>query len=79
MHDIQVKLDLKSMSDLTIKTMQDIYDTKNSTEQKKEEYKRWADNGFVYIREDFSLKFIKNAGQVNHMNTMLILMIKIMS
>ena len=54
------------MSVLPIKAIQGIYDTKNPTEQQKEEYERWADDGFVCIREDFALNFRKNVEEINY-------------
>ena len=56
--DIQDKLGVKNMCDLTIKEIEGIYNKKrkNITRQEKEKYKAWADDGFVYIPSDLALK-----------------------
>ena len=60
-HDIQHRLGVKSISDMTIKEIEGLYNKKrkNITRQEKEEYKAWADDGFVYILSDLALKIIK--------------------
>ena len=54
MHDIQVELGFKEMTDLTMKEIKWIYNKKrnNITTQEKGKYKAWAVNGFVYILSD---------------------------
>ena len=60
MHDIQVELSVKKLSDLTIKEIEDIYNKKRNiiTTQEKEKYKAWANDGFEYILSDLALKVI---------------------
>ena len=60
MRDIQDKLGVKSMSDWVIKVIEGIYNKKRNdiTDQEKEEYKAWADYGYVYIIRDLALKII---------------------
>ena len=60
MHDTQVELGVKNMSDLKIKEIEGIYNKKrnNITTQEKEKYKARADDGFVYILSDLALKII---------------------
>ena len=41
MHDIQDKLGVKNMSDLTIKSIKSIYNTKNLTEEQIKKHKSW--------------------------------------
>ena len=41
MHDIQDKLGVKNMSDMTIKSIKSIYNTKNLTEEQIKKHKRW--------------------------------------
>ena len=61
-HDIQDKLGVKNMSDLTIKEIEGIYNKKrkNLTRQEREKYKACADDGFIYILDDIALKLIMN-------------------
>ena len=49
MHEIQVKLGVKNMSNLAIKEIEGIYNKKlnNITTQEKEKYKAWFEDGFV--------------------------------
>ena len=49
MYDIQVKLCVKNMSDLRVKEIKGIFNSRNPTKQQFEEYKRWADDAFIYI------------------------------
>ena len=59
MRDIQDKLGVKNMSDLTIKEIEDIYNKKKDiSKQEKEKCKARADDGFVYILSDLALKVI---------------------
>ena len=44
MHDIQVKLVVKNLSDLTIKVIKGIYNTKNLTKEQIRKYKRYGNN-----------------------------------
>ena len=60
MHDIQVKLCVKNMSDLRVKEIKGIFNSRNPTKQQFEEYKRWADDAFIYICEEHALKIIMN-------------------
>ena len=51
------------MSVLTIKEVEDIFNIKKSlTRQKREKFKAWADEVFIYIHEDLALKIIMNCG-----------------
>ena len=43
-HDIQVKLVVKNMSDLTIKVIKGIYNTKSLTKEQIRKYKRYGNN-----------------------------------
>ena len=58
MCDIQDNLDVKNMSDLTIKEIEGIYNKKRSdiTKQEKEKYKAKADDGCVHIIEMLAIK-----------------------
>ena len=60
MHDIQEKLSVKNMSDLTIKAIKCVYNTKNLTkEQIKKIWKRnLAGLTWIYFREDLVLSII---------------------
>ena len=60
MHDIQVELGVKNMSDLKTKEVEGIYNKKqnNITTQEKEIYKARADDEFVHILSDLALKII---------------------
>ena len=42
MHDIQDKLAVKNMSDLTIKAIKSIYDTQTPTKEQTEKWKRYG-------------------------------------
>ena len=64
MFDIQIKFGIKNVSDLTRIWNQGIYNTKILAKQHKEQHKRWTDDEFVYIRENFALIFRKNAVQI---------------
>ena len=57
MHDIQVKLGIKSMSDLVRKEIHGIFNTKNPTEEQIWSYKAWIDDG-LYIIAELALKII---------------------
>ena len=59
MHDIHVRLGVKNMSDLTIKEIKCIF-KRNPWKQEIEEYKAWAEDGFIYNHEDLALKIIMN-------------------
>ena len=63
-HDIQDKLGAKNMSDLTIKEIKGIYNTKTPTYKPIRRYKRYgkeliADLAEIYIHEDLALSIIK--------------------
>ena len=65
-HDIKDKLGVKNMSDLTIKTTKDIYDTETLT---KEQIKKYRRNGKEFIAgldicEDLALKLMMYCGKV---------------
>ena len=61
--DLQEQLGLKNMSDLKVKAINGTFNTTNPTKQQTRKYNRWYD-GFVYIREDLALKFIKKGRTV---------------
>ena len=61
---IQIKLGVKNMSDLTTKEIKGIFNRRNHTKQQIEEYKRWADDGFIYICQEVALKIIMNWNQI---------------
>ena len=60
--DIQENLDVKNMSDLTIKEIEGIYNKKRSdiTKQEREKYIAKVDDGCVYIIEMLAIKIMKN-------------------
>ena len=60
MIDIQIKLGVKNMSDLSIKEIEVIYNKKmkNTTTKEKQKYEAKATDGFVYILSDLALKII---------------------
>ena len=62
-HDIQDKLGVKNMSDVAIKEIKGIYNTKNLTEKQIEKYKRYGKKFIdnltgIYIREHLALSII---------------------
>ena len=48
------------MSDLTIKEVTRVFNNRNPTNKQIEEYKKWADDGLVYIHKKLALKIIMN-------------------
>ena len=63
MHHIQDKLGVKSMSDLTIKEIKGIYETKTPTKEKIRRYKKYIkeysfDLTDIYIHEELALLII---------------------
>ena len=57
MHDAQVELGVKDMSDLVRKEIYGIFNTINPTEEQIWDYKAWFDDG-IYINEEITLKII---------------------
>ena len=65
MHNIQNKLGVKNMTDLTIKDIKRIYNTKALTDEKIYVYKKHESElidseKFMYIHESISLSIIMN-------------------
>ena len=65
MHDIQDKLGVKNMSDLTIKAIKGIYNIRNLTEKQIKKYKKYGKEFIdnltgIYIHEDIALLTIMN-------------------
>ena len=63
MHDIQNKLCVKNMPNLTTKAITSICDTETSTKEKIKKYKIYGKelitgSRSIYIREDFAFKII---------------------
>ena len=57
MHDIQVELGVKNMSDLVRREIFGIFNTKNPTKEQIWDYNAWFDDG-LYIIEKLALKII---------------------
>ena len=57
MHDLQVELGVKTMSDLVRKETHGIFNTKNPKEEQIWDYKAWFDDD-LYIIEELPLKII---------------------
>ena len=65
MHDLQVILDLKNMSDLIIEEIKSRHKTRNPTKQEIRQYKidnrEWSyDNKYTFITNDIVSTMIKN-------------------
>ena len=65
MHDLQVILDLKNMSDLIIEETKSRYKTRNPTKeeirQHKKDNREWSDdNKYTFITNDIVSTIIKN-------------------
>ena len=65
MLDIQTRVGVKHMSDLTIKEIEDIYNKKmkSLTKQEIQGYKTWASDGFFCILSNLALKIIMHCGR----------------
>ena len=57
MHDMQIELGVKNMSDLVRKEIYGIFNTKNHTKEQIWDYKVWFHDG-LYIIEELALKII---------------------